>query len=155
MNINLPQTILMQAPFGYAYCKLIRNNKDKPIDFEYLEINPAFKKITGIKSKSIRGKKFTELFSDTLANKFNLSSFCKKISAKNGKYEFEYFSESLNNRIKVSAFNIKKDYFITYYTTINKGEDSGRDIKKIENTVNMILENAPQRIFIQTDLKFA
>lgn len=45
---------------GFAYCRMIFDEKGKPIGFEYLEINNSFERLTGLKRKAILGKKLTE-----------------------------------------------------------------------------------------------
>ena len=45
---------------GFAYCKMIFDEKDKPVDFVYLQINDAFERITGLKKENVIGKKVTE-----------------------------------------------------------------------------------------------
>lgn len=47
---------------GFAYCKMIYDEKNKPIDFEYLEVNDAFTKLTGLKEKPLSGKKSLKQF---------------------------------------------------------------------------------------------
>ncbi len=42
---------------GFAFCKMIFDQENKPIDFVYLEINDAFERITGLKRDLVIGKK--------------------------------------------------------------------------------------------------
>jgi len=42
---------------GYAYCRLIFDENDEPVDFVYLEINDAFEKLTGLKQEAVVGKR--------------------------------------------------------------------------------------------------
>jgi len=37
---------------GFAYCRMIFDEKGNPVDFEYLEINNAFERLTGLKRKT-------------------------------------------------------------------------------------------------------
>ena len=45
---------------GFAFCKMIFDEENKPIDFVYLEVNDAFERITGLKRDLVVGKKVTE-----------------------------------------------------------------------------------------------
>ena len=45
---------------GFAYCQMIFDENDKPVDFVYLQINDAFERITGLKRETVVGKKVTE-----------------------------------------------------------------------------------------------
>ena len=155
MNIHVPQSILLHAPFGYAYHKIIKDKKGMPIDYQYIEINHAFENITGKKAKDVIGKKYTDIFSIALNENFNMISFCRKMSERNGKHEFEHFSVYTNEWYNVSAFNVKKDYFISYYTKIDKQKRDKGDAHTSGEMINLVLDNIPQAAFIQTDLKFA
>ena len=42
---------------GFAFCKMIFDEQNEPIDFVYLEINDAFERITGLKREAVVGKK--------------------------------------------------------------------------------------------------
>ena len=50
---------------GYAYCKMIFDEKDEPSDFMYLEINDAFEKLTGLKREAVVGRKVSEAIPGT------------------------------------------------------------------------------------------
>lgn len=45
---------------GIAICEIIFDQKDKAVDYRYLEVNPAFEKITGISADQIKGKTSSE-----------------------------------------------------------------------------------------------
>ncbi len=45
---------------GFAYCKMIFDESEKPVDFVYLQINDAFEKITGLKKELVIGKNVTQ-----------------------------------------------------------------------------------------------
>jgi len=40
--------ILKEAPFGYAYHRLLVNDNMQPEDYIFLDVNPAFEKMTGL-----------------------------------------------------------------------------------------------------------
>ena len=44
---------------GFAHCKMIFDDRGRAVDFVYLEVNPAFEKLTGLKNAA--GKRVTEL----------------------------------------------------------------------------------------------
>jgi len=45
---------------GFAYCKMIFDEENRPVDFVYLEVNDAFEKLTGLKRENVIGKRVTE-----------------------------------------------------------------------------------------------
>ena len=44
---------------GFAYCKILLDENERPVDFVYLEVNDAFEKLTGLK-KDVVGEKVTK-----------------------------------------------------------------------------------------------
>src|SRR5690554_3600742 len=46
---------------GFALQEIVYNDTGKTIDFRFLEVNPAFERIIGVKSEQIIGKKISEL----------------------------------------------------------------------------------------------
>ncbi len=46
---------------GFALHKIIVDEKGRPIDYVFLEINDAFGKLTGLKREDIIGKRVTEV----------------------------------------------------------------------------------------------
>ena len=47
---------------GFAYCQMIFDEKGKPVDFVYLQVNDAFERITGLKRDSVIGKKYHQQY---------------------------------------------------------------------------------------------
>ncbi len=54
---------------GYAYHKMIYDEKGKAIDYEYLDVNQQFLDLTGLKRKAVLGKKLQKYF---LASKISI-----------------------------------------------------------------------------------
>ena len=44
---------------GFAYCKMFFDDRMRPVDFVYLEVNDAFERLTGL--RNVAGKKVTEV----------------------------------------------------------------------------------------------
>ncbi len=109
---NLYQQILNKSPFGYSYQKLIYDADDKPIDYIYIETNPAFDKIFGYTKNDVIGKKASEL---ELGSDFYSLELLEKISniASNGGI-FQFVTSSINKdqELVVDVESLDKDYFI-------------------------------------------
>ncbi|GAB6159154.1 hypothetical protein JCM39194_23540 [Desulfotomaculum varum] len=45
MDAAIVQEILQQAPFGYAYHKVVLNQEGLPEDYIFLDVNPVFEAI--------------------------------------------------------------------------------------------------------------
>jgi PAS domain S-box-containing protein len=59
------KSIFISMTEGFALCEVLCDKQGKPVDYRFLEVNPAFERITGIKQKNIAGRTMLELSPDT------------------------------------------------------------------------------------------
>ena len=65
------EKILRKSPVGYGLHKIILDDNGVPEDYEYIEVNEAFEKFTGLKKDNIIGKKVTEILPNIKNNDFD------------------------------------------------------------------------------------
>ena len=56
MNDSFYKSVVEHSPVGYAYHKIICDEAGNPCDYEFIEINSAFEKLTGLFSRNDRKK---------------------------------------------------------------------------------------------------
>ena len=118
MEEKFMRDFLFNAPFGFAYHKLICNPEGITEDFIFLKVNKAFEQITGLKAEDIIGKKASEVLSGTSKGGFALVDFYGKIDLCCGENEIELYSPSLGRWFKVAVFVPEKGYFAAVYNEI-------------------------------------
>lgn len=119
MSENLYKSILQQSPVGYAYHKILCNKKGQPFDYEFIEVNPSFEKMTGLMSSDIVGRRVTEILPGIRQGKFDWVAYYGDIAINGTSDEFEQFSEPLNRWYKVNVACPAKYYFVTFFTDIS------------------------------------
>ncbi len=105
---------------GFAYCRMIFNEKDKPIDFVYLEVNDAFEKLTGLKKEAVIGKKVTEAIPGTEKANPELFDIYGRVALTGKEERFEIFFKPLNVWLSISVYCPKKGYFVAIFENITK-----------------------------------
>ena len=105
---------------GFAYCKIILDNKGKPIDFVYLEVNDAFEKLTGLKKEAVIGKKVTEAIPGIENVHPELIDIYGRVAATGKKEQFEIFLKPLRIWLTISVYSPTKGYFITVFDNITE-----------------------------------
>ena len=110
--------ILKKLPFGYALHKIILDDNGVPDNYEYISINEAFEKFTGLKKENIIGKKVTEILPNIKNNEFDWIKCYGDIAINDSEYEFEQYSEELKKWYKIQVYSPKKYYFITYFIDV-------------------------------------
>jgi|GEM_PF-3193551 len=54
--------LLDNLPYAFAYHQLIMDSEGRPVDYLFLDLNPAFTALTGKTREEIIGRKVTEIF---------------------------------------------------------------------------------------------
>lgn len=119
--------ILMESPFGYAYHKLLTGSEGEPEDYIFLEVNPAFQEMTGLKSEAVLGKRVTEVLPGIRKGNFDWVAFYGKVALTGERQEFCQYAEPLQRWYKITAFSPEKGYFVTLFHEITE------EIRQIEN----------------------
>lgn len=126
---------------GFAYHKIILDDDGKPCDYEFIDINPAFEKIIGLKKINIVGKTIRNIFPgiekdsiDWIGKYGDVALFGKSI-------EFESFSNTLEKYFRISAFSPLQNHFAVCFEDITEKHkheenliDSNKKLDAIFNT---------------------
>lgn len=114
------QSILANAPFGYAYHRIIVDESGVPVDYEFLEVNQAFELITGLKASEIIGKTISSILPGIRNGSFDWIAQYGKLALEGSEFEFEQFSEPLKSWFRVKASSTEKGFFSTLFTDISE-----------------------------------
>lgn len=120
MNNDFYRELTEELPIGYAFHKIICDEKGKPVDYRFIEVNKAFETYTGLKGSDIVGKKVSDIISNIRSDNFNWIEEYGKIALEGTSAEFEKYSEALNKWYRIKASSPQKYYFITYIIDITK-----------------------------------
>ncbi|MDD4543235.1 MAG: PAS domain-containing protein, partial [Clostridia bacterium] len=71
MQEQFYENLIREIPVAYAYHKMIYDESGKPIDYEFLDVNEAFEKMTSLSSSQIIGKRVTEVIPTIIEDSFN------------------------------------------------------------------------------------
>jgi PAS domain S-box-containing protein len=113
------KTILAKAPFGYAYHRIIVDDSGSPVDYEFLEVNTAFERMTSLKSRDIIGKTVCTVIPGIREGNFDWVAHYGDVALHGGEREFEQFAEPQNKWFRIQVSSPQKGYFITLFTDIS------------------------------------
>ena len=126
---------------GYAYCRMIFDEKDEPVDFIYLEINDAFEKLTGLKREAVVRRKVSEAIPGIREANPEIFEIYGRV-ARTGKAEsFELFFKPLSIWLHISVYGPKKDHFVAIFENITKRKELEQEL----NSYNQRLEEVVAR----------
>lgn len=119
MNEAFYKTILNESPSAYAFHKIILDQVGQPCDYEFLEVNAAFERYTGLKSANIIGKKITEIIPHIGTTEYNWIKAYGHVALTGETLDFIQFSDGLGHWYKIKAYSPEKYYFIVRFTDIS------------------------------------
>ncbi len=142
-NETFHQQILQKAPFGYAHHEIILDEKGKPIDYRFLEVNEAFEKLTGLRKNQLIGYTVREAIPGIEKSAFNWIDFYGKIALEGGETSFNQFSEPLGRWYNVKVYSTEKMYFTTVFTDFTDQKLKEEALRQSEERFRIAQEMSP------------
>ncbi|MDP4128208.1 MAG: PAS domain S-box protein, partial [Bacillota bacterium] len=133
--------IQKDSSIGYAYHRMLLDERGIPIDYVLLKTNTAYKQLIGISEDQILGRKFTELLSDQMKDELDYIEKFGRVALHNESFKFEFYSEPLNKWYLVSAFSVQYLCFTLMFHDITDTKNLVNKLQKA-NYLNEILLNA-------------
>ncbi|NLK27335.1 MAG: PAS domain S-box protein [Clostridiales bacterium] len=102
------RSLFMNMQNGYAYYDVIYDDKNRPINLRFKEVNTAFAKLFCLNKKEILGKKFTDIFfnnNNTIIDLINLHY--SKLGRGESLHIDEYYSVNYDKWISIAIYSPK------------------------------------------------
>ena len=103
---------------GFAYCEMLFDNRGRPIDFVYLDVNATFGKLTGL--ANVLGKKFTEVIPGERASQPELFERYGRVVLTGKPERFEIELKALGMWFSISAYGAGKGCFVAVFDNITE-----------------------------------
>lgn len=127
---------------GFAVHKMIYDEQGKPVDYLYLEINPAFEKFTGIPVSVLLGKTVKDIMPNT--EDYWIETYGRV--AKTGEpIAYTNFSRELGKYYDTYVFSPEKDIFAVVFNDVTEKVNAQEEVQKLN-------EELKQRIHELEDL---
>jgi len=110
--------ILNSPIVGYAHHRIILHDGGKPVDYEFLEVNTTFEKLTGLNSEAIIGKTVRTAIPGIEKAEFDWIGFYGEVALNGGEKEFEQYSDPLKKWYRVHVYSTEKLFFTTVFVDI-------------------------------------
>ncbi|MDO8473140.1 MAG: PAS domain S-box protein, partial [Dehalococcoidia bacterium] len=133
---------------GFAYCRMLFDGDNRPVDFIYIEVNDAFERLTGMRKGDVLGKRITEAIPAIKATNPELISIYGEVVVTGKPIAFEVFVEPLGIWLSVSAYTPRRDHFVAVFENITDRRKAEADIRDSERNFRALAENSRQGIAI-------
>ena len=112
---------------GFALHEMIYNAEGKPIDYRFLDVNPAFENFTNLKAKDLIGKTVKEVLPNT--EDYWIDNYGEV--AKTGEsLNYEQYSQEFGKYFEVKAFSPEPNKFATIFSDTTARVKALKDLEK-------------------------
>lgn len=109
--------LFRQMTEGFALHEVVLNRMGKVVDYRFLEVNPAFEKLTGLRCRDIIGKLKTEVLPGDDPKWIEIYG---QVALSGKPADFENYSPVLKRHYRVYAFSPSPGKFATLFSDITK-----------------------------------
>jgi PAS domain S-box-containing protein len=124
---------------GLARCRMVYEG-DRPVDFVYLDVNPAFEFLTGL--RGVAGKKISELIPGVLESDPGLIERYARVARRGAPERFETYVESFGHWFDISAYSPAPGEFVALFHIITERKRVEEELRVSEERLRMAQQAA-------------
>lgn len=144
------RSLVNQMQYGLAVHEIILDEKGNPIDYRFLDINPSYERITGIKKENAIGKTVLNILPDT--EKIWIEKY-GHVAITGEPITFESYSQELKMHFSVLAYQPKELQFAVIIENISQRKEIENSLKESEERFRLLVQSAPVGIAIVDKLQ--
>ncbi len=114
---------------GFALHEMIFDKKGNPVDYRFLDINPAFEQMTGLTAEQVIGKTVSEVIP-------NIESFWietyGKVTLTGEPIRFKNYSDAIKKHFEITAFRPREGQFACIFTDITEQKHMEEQLRQSE-----------------------
>ncbi|MFZ5570787.1 MAG: PAS domain S-box protein [Thermodesulfobacteriota bacterium] len=114
---------------GFAVHDIICDEAGKPVDYRFLEVNPAFERMTGLAAGTIVGRTVTEVMPNTEAHWIDTYG---QVALTGRPIQFENYAADLDRHYRVSAFCPQPGRFAVSFEDITAAKQAAAEKEKLQ-----------------------
>jgi len=146
--MKLSESIIESSPFGFAYHRVVLDSKNRPVDYQFLKVNEAFEKLTGLKKEKVIGKTAMEVLPVIAIGKEEWIKTFGEVALTGSEKVFEQYSEPLGRWFQIQAWSDEKGHFATFFVDITDQKRVREKTNEKEEEYREIFSNITQSIFV-------
>lgn len=103
---------------GFAYCRMIFDDENRPADFVYLKVNSSFERLTGL--KNVVGKKETEVFPGIKELHPEMFEIFGRVALTGKPEQFEIDFKPLKQVFSLSVYSMEQGHCVLTFDNITE-----------------------------------
>jgi PAS domain S-box-containing protein len=132
------RTLFTSMQEGFALHQIINDDTGHAVDYKFLDVNPAFEKLTGLNAKDIIGRRVLEVMPGT--ERFWIEKY-GRVANEMTKIGFEHFSKVIKKYYRVLAFSPSIGLFATLFEDVTEHRVLEKTLRENEEKFRTIFES--------------
>ncbi len=125
---------------GFALHEIITDQQGKPVDYRFLEVNPAFERLTGLRAEELLGRTVLEVLPAT--EKHWIETYGRMALGGEPK-RFESYHQTLGRHFAVAAYCPAPGQFATVFQDITVRKKAEDQLRQTLGRLTSHIENSP------------
>jgi PAS domain S-box-containing protein len=139
VSVENPYRLLFEQSLdGFAFCQMIFEGSI-PVDFIYLDVNPAFYKLSGL--RDVIGHKISEFLPNLREENPEVLNAYGSVAMGGNPLRLETFISSLDIWVTISASCPKKGFFVAIFDDITPQKRSEEALMESEEKYRLMFQN--------------
>ena len=137
---------------GFSYHEMLYDGTGAACDYRFLEVNPAFEKLTGLSAKDTVGKTLRELFPESDQDSVTIY---EPVARQGRSIRFEHFSPRIGKHFEIVAFSPERNKFATIFSDITDRKVADENLRtneekyrKLSMEFRALLEAIPDAVIL-------
>ncbi|ADH85695.1 ATP-binding protein [Desulfurivibrio alkaliphilus] len=114
---------------GFALHELILDEDGKPCDYRFLDINPAFEKLTGLKAEKVLGRRVLEVLPET--EPYWIETY-GRVTLTGEPAHFQNYSKEVGKFCEVAAYTPEPGRFAVIVTDVTPQKEAEKERHRLE-----------------------
>jgi PAS domain S-box-containing protein len=130
---------------GFALHEIVCDDKGRPCDYRFLEVNPAFERVTGLKRNSLIGRTVKEVIPGIESRWIEAYG---RVALTGEPTRFENFSAGLGRYYEVFAYSPAPRQFAVLFADVTQRKNAEDKVRESETKFRSYIEWAPAAVFV-------
>lgn len=117
---------------GFAFHRIMCDQNGNPYDYKFLQVNPAFEKLTGLKMNEILNKSILDILPNTEREWIDIYG---KVALTGEPVHFDNYSSELDKYYDAVAFSPKKYFFATLFSDVTEKKNAEKKMLEYNDTL--------------------
>jgi len=124
---------------GFAFHEIICNEQGEPVDYRYLDINPAFERLTGLQRETTIGKRVREVIPGI--EEHWITTF-GQVALTGKPAEMENYVHELDRYYRAKAYSPERGKFAVVFDEVTEQKKLLRDLEEREAQLRVLFDSS-------------